>query len=217
VLAVLWGSGFLWVKLALRGLSPTQIVLGQLVTGALVLLGAALLGPTHGLPRSPTLWAHVAVMAMLANIAPYLLYGWAQQYVASSLAGALNATTPLFTFLLAMIIGSERPSLTRTLGIVIGFVGVVVLVAPGAGSGGSLWGVAACLLAPVCFAVSYVYARRFLTSRGTPPLLLAAAQLSAGAVLLGLLTPLVGRHPADRRRTSSPRACPHGRRQSRAA
>jgi drug/metabolite transporter (DMT)-like permease len=42
-------------------------------------------------------WAHVAVMAVLANIAPYLLYGWAQQYVASSLAGALNATTPLLT------------------------------------------------------------------------------------------------------------------------
>jgi drug/metabolite transporter (DMT)-like permease len=55
-------------------------------------------------------WAHVAVMAILANIAPYLLYGWAQEYLASSLAGALNATTPLFTFLLAMIIGSERPS-----------------------------------------------------------------------------------------------------------
>jgi drug/metabolite transporter (DMT)-like permease len=131
-------------------------------------------------------------MAILANIAPYLLYSWAQQYVASSLAGALNATTPLFTFLLALIIGSERPSLTRALGIVIGFVGVVVLVAPGGGSGGSLWGVAACL-ALACFAVSYIYARRFLTSRGTPPLLLAAAQLSAGAVLLGLLTPLVAR------------------------
>jgi drug/metabolite transporter (DMT)-like permease len=128
VLAVLWGSGFLWVKLALRGLSPTQLVLGQLVAGALVLLGAALLGPTHGLPRSPVSWAHVAVMAIVANIAPYLLYGWAQQYVASSLAGALNATTPLFTPLLAMIIGSERPSLTRALGIVIGFVGFVGIV-----------------------------------------------------------------------------------------
>jgi drug/metabolite transporter (DMT)-like permease len=195
VLAVLWGSGFLWVKLALRGLSPTQIVLGQLVAGALVLLGAALLGPAHGLPRSPASWAHLAVMATTANIAPYLLYGWAQQHITSSLAGALNATTPLFTFLLAVVTGSERPSLTRALGVVIGLAGVVVLAAPGGGSVGSLWGVAACLLAPACFAVSYVYARRFLTSRGSPPLPLAAAQLSAGAVLLGLLAPLVVRQP----------------------
>jgi drug/metabolite transporter (DMT)-like permease len=194
VLAVLWGSGFLWVKLALRGLSPTQIVLGQLVAGALVLLAGVLLGSAHGLPRSPASWAHLAVMATTANIVPYLLYGWAQQHVPSSLAGALNATTPLFTFLLAVVTGSERPSLTRALGVVIGFAGVVVLAAPGGGSVGSLWGVAACLLAPACFAVSYVYARCFLTSRGSP-LALAAAQLSAGAVLLGVLAPLVARQP----------------------
>jgi drug/metabolite transporter (DMT)-like permease len=71
----------------------------------------------------------------------------------------------------------------------------VVLAAPGSGSTGSLTAVLACLLAPVCFAASYVYADRFLTSRESSPLTVAAAQLSAGAMLAGLLLPAIGRRP----------------------
>src|SRR4029453_3238713 len=169
-LAVLWGSGFLWVKIALRGLSPPQIVLAQLVTAAAVLLPVAALGG-HALPRTRAPWLHLSVMAIVANIAPYLLFTWGQQRIPAGLAGVLNATTPLFTLLLAMCTRAEAIRPIRITGLVVGFLGVVILSEPWRDTAGySLPGIGACLLAAGCYAVSYVYARRFLTGRGGSPL-----------------------------------------------
>jgi drug/metabolite transporter (DMT)-like permease len=157
----------LWTKVALRGLSPTQIVIGQLTTGAAVLVTAVILRH-QPLPRATAQWAHLAVMAMVGSIAPYLLFSWGEQHVASSLAGVLNATTPLLTLLFVMATRSEHASMTRVSGIGLGFVGVVVLAAPWRNptTDGSVAGIAACLLAATCYAAGNVYARRFLAGRG---------------------------------------------------
>ena len=93
---MLWGSGFLFVKLALRGLSPSQVVLGQLAFGALVLLITVAIR-RQSLPQVSREWAYLAGMAVLANIAPYLLFSWSEQRISSGLAGALSGTTPLLT------------------------------------------------------------------------------------------------------------------------
>ena len=195
-LAALWGSGFLWIKVALRGLSPAQVVLGQLVTGAAVLVAVVVLRRLR-LPRSLELWGHLAVMAMVGSIAPYFLFSWGEQRIASSLAGVLNATTPLVTLLLAVALRAEPISLPRAAGIALGLLGVVVLAAPwhSPQASSSINGIGACLLAATCYAMGYVYARRFLTGRGIPPLVLAAEQLGTGAVLLGLAAPVVTRPP----------------------
>jgi drug/metabolite transporter (DMT)-like permease len=136
-------------------------------------------------------------MAIITNIAPYFLFAWAEQHIASSLAGVLNATTLLFTLGFAASTRTERLTLPRLLGLVLGFTGVIVLSAPwhNAGLGSSLLGVGASLLASACYAASYVYARRFLTGRQLPPLVLATAQMIAGAVLLGALAPVVATAP----------------------
>lgn len=136
-------------------------------------------------------------MAIVGSIAPYFLFSWGEQHIASSLAGVLNATTPLVTLLLTMAIGSERPSVTRVVGIALGLVEVVVLAAPWRSpqASGSIAGIGACLLAATCYAVGYVYARRFLTGRGIPPLVLAAGQLGIGTLLLGFAAPIVARQP----------------------
>jgi drug/metabolite transporter (DMT)-like permease len=196
-LAALWGSGFLWIKVALRGLSPGQIVLGQLATGAVVLVAAVLLR-RQPLPRAAGPWAHLSVMALVGSIAPYLLFSWGEQHVASSLAGVLNATTPLLTLLFVMATRSEQASLTRVSGIGLGFVGVAILAAPWRTStaSGSITGIGACLLAAACYAAGYVYARRFLTGQGFPPLVLAAGQLTVGAFVLVLAGPVIARQPA---------------------
>jgi drug/metabolite transporter (DMT)-like permease len=197
VLAGLWGSGFLWIKVALGGLSPTQVVLGQLVAGAAVLVVAVAVR-RQPLPRTAGPWAHLAVMALVGSIGPYLLFGWGEQHVASSLAGVLNATTPLLTFMLAIGMGSERASMTRVSGMAVGFAGVVVLAEPwrdAAASKGSLGGIAACLLAAACYATGYIYARRFLTGRGLQPLVLSAGQLILGALLLALAAPVTAGRP----------------------
>jgi drug/metabolite transporter (DMT)-like permease len=196
LLAVLWGSGFLFVKLALRGLSPVQIVLGQLSLGAVVLLLVVAVR-RQPLPRAPREWAYLAGMAVLANIAPYLLFSWSEQRISSGLAGVLSGTTPLCTLLLAHAFGVGRLTAMRILGLPLGLGGVVLLAAPwhDGPHAVSLTGVLAALGAAACYAGSYVYARRLLTNRGTQPLVLAAAQLTAGTVLLGTAAPWIGQQP----------------------
>jgi drug/metabolite transporter (DMT)-like permease len=196
LLAVLWGSGFLFVKLALRGLSPVQIVLGQLTFGAVVLL-LTLVVRRQPLPHGGRQWAYLAGMAVLANIAPYLLFSWSEQRISSGLAGALSATTPLCTLVLARAFGVGCLTMARLLGLVLGLAGVVLLAAPwhDGHRAVSVAGVLAALGAAACYAGSYVYARRLLTNRGTEPLVLSAAQLTAGALLLGVVTPWIGRQP----------------------
>jgi drug/metabolite transporter (DMT)-like permease len=195
-LAVLWGSGFLLIKIALEGMSPIQIVLGRLVSAAVVMVAVLAYRKEH-LPRRLAPWAHLAVMAVVTNIAPYFLFAWGEQHITSSLAGVLNATTPLFTLLLAVGTHTERLTAPRLAGLTLGFLGVVILAAPwhDGGLGSSLLGIGAALLASACYAASYVYARRFLSDGALSPLVLSAGQMIAGAVLLTLLTPVVARGP----------------------
>jgi drug/metabolite transporter (DMT)-like permease len=128
-------------------------------------------------------------MGVITNIAPYSLFGWAEQHIASSLAGVLNATTPLFTLGFAISTRTERLTLPRVLGLVLGLPASSSCPPHGTNAGlrGSLLGVGASLLASACYAASYVYARRFLTGRQLPPLVLATGQMIAGGVLLGAL------------------------------
>jgi drug/metabolite transporter (DMT)-like permease len=173
-----------------------QIVLGRMVAGAAVMLMVVALA-RYDLPRGPAPWAHLVVMAVVANIAPYFFFGWGVERIASGLAGVLNATTPLFTVVFALTIRSERVSAVRVAGLLLGFLGVVVLAAPWRTTalGASLPGVGACLLGSACYAASYVYARRFLTGRGFSALVLSTGQLAAGAALLVLAAPIVARSP----------------------
>jgi drug/metabolite transporter (DMT)-like permease len=197
LLACLWGASFLFIKVALRGLSPVQIVLGRLALGAAVLLIVVALR-REPLPRSPIVWWHLAVAAVVANIVPYFLFGWGEQRTSSALAGVLNATTPLFTLVFALATRTEpRTTAVRLAGLLLGFVGALTVLAPWqVGSGqGSLSGQAACLLAAACYGVAYIYMRRFLTGRGFPPLALAASQLTAATVLLALVAPVLARQP----------------------
>jgi drug/metabolite transporter (DMT)-like permease len=151
----------------------------------------------EALPRQLTPWAHLTVMAIVSNIAPYFLFAWGEQHISSGLAGVLNATTPLFTLLLAISTHTERLTVPRVIGLALGFLGVVVLAAPwhDGGVGSSLLGVGAALLASASYAASYVYARRFLSARQLSPLVLSTGQMVTGAVLLGALAPGVALQP----------------------
>lgn len=93
LLALIWGSSFLWIKLALRGLSPVEVTLDRLVLGAGVLFVVVAVR-RQTLPRGAVVWMHIVIAALFANAAPYLLFALGEQHVASSTAGMLNATTP---------------------------------------------------------------------------------------------------------------------------
>lgn len=196
-LALVWGSSYLLIKLGLRGLSPIQIVLGRLTGGAavLVVVNAA---RRISLPRDLRVWGHFVVVGLVGNILPYFLFAFGETHVASSLAGVLNATTPLWTLAIAMLaLADERPSVRRVVALVVGFTGVVVLVAPWRSAAGhaSLVGELACLGAGLSYGFCFVYIRRFLVGRGIPATALAAGQITMATVMLWLLAPVVARTP----------------------
>jgi drug/metabolite transporter (DMT)-like permease len=193
LLALLWGSGFLWIKLALRGFTPTQIVLIRLSLGALVLLPIAL---TRGmrLPTGRTTWTHLFVAALVANAIPYTLFGVGEQTVGSNVAGVINATTPLWTVLFAFLIGTDRTmSVRRGVGLALGFAGTLLIFTPWESANEiASWGGLAILAASASYGISYVYMGKYLTNRGIPPIMLSATQLAAGAALMALALPFGG-------------------------
>jgi drug/metabolite transporter (DMT)-like permease len=192
-----WGSSFLLIEVALEGLSPLQIVLGRMCIGAAVLL-AVVVTRRLRLPTRPGLWGQLAVVAVTSNVLPYFLFAWAQQSLPSNVAGALNATTPLFTLGLAVALGREsRSSAARVLGLAVGFAGTLVVLAPwqAAGQLGTRGAQLACLAAAASYAVAYVAIDRVVGSPALSPLVLSAGQLTLGAALLLVAAPLYAAEP----------------------
>ncbi|MFE9134236.1 DMT family transporter [Streptomyces sp. NPDC007355] len=188
VLALLWGSGFLWIKISLnQGLTPGWITFVRCLLGAAVLVALAH-GAGQRLPRDRATWGRLVVAAFFCNALPFLLFSIGEQTVASGVAGVLNATTPLWSLLIGLALGSERPlRAARSAGLVLGFAGVLLIFAPWShGSGLMSWGALTLLGASASYAVAFAYMARHLTGRGTAPLALSAAQL---LMATGLSTP----------------------------
>ncbi|MFG3041465.1 DMT family transporter [Streptomyces sp. NPDC048330] len=196
VLALLWGSGFLWIKICLNeGLTPGWITFVRCLLGTAVLLGLAYRARQR-LPRDRGTWGRLAVAALLCNALPFLLFSIGEQTVDSGVAGVLNATTPLWSLLIGLGLGTERPlRATRTVGLALGFSGVLLIFAPwNAGSGLTGPGALALLAAAASYALAFAYMARHLTGRGTAPLALSAAQLLT-ATGLGVPALTVGGAP----------------------
>jgi drug/metabolite transporter (DMT)-like permease len=159
------------------------MLLGALVVGALVAI-------THDrLPHHRSTWGHLIVAALVANAAPYLLFALGETRVDSSIAGVMNATTPLWTLALAAVTRhkeSIRP--TQIVGFVLGMIGCTVIVTPWNSGTINALGTLYCLLAAISYAISFVYIARYLTPKDITPTVLAAAQLIAatGWTLLAL-------------------------------
>ena len=187
LLALIWGSAFLWIKLADRGFSAVEVTLARLALGAAVLFIIVRVRREQ-VPRPGRLWAQIAVAALFANAVPYLLYAVAEQTVDSSTAGIINATTPLWTVVLALAVRHQK-SVTRwqAAGLAAGFAGAVLIFTPWHTAGGLFSaGALQCLAASVSYAVSYIYMDRFLARRGISPVVLSACQLAAAAVMLAI-------------------------------
>ncbi|MEU9556498.1 DMT family transporter [Streptomyces fumanus] len=197
VLSLLWGSTFLWIELALDALSPVQVAFVRCLLGSVTLL-AICFGTGHRLPGDGALWARVAVAALFCNALPFILFSVGQQRIDSGLAGVLNATTPLWSLLIGVVVGSERrvhPS--RLGGLLLGFAGVVVLFAPWRATAAGGWGALAIVAAALSYAVGFAFMSRFLTGRGTPTISLSAAQLLTATVLIAPCLPMGGLTPVE--------------------
>jgi drug/metabolite transporter (DMT)-like permease len=193
LLALVWGSAFLWIKLADRGFSPVEVTLARLALGA-ALLFAIMRIRREKMPRSARLWAHIAVAALFGNAVPYLLFAVAEQTVGSSAAGIINATTPLWTVVLALAVRHQKAVTSwQAAGLIAGFAGAVLIFTPWqAASDLFSSGGLECLAASISYAVSYIYMDRFLARRGIGPVTLSACQLATAAVMLAIALAVTG-------------------------
>jgi drug/metabolite transporter (DMT)-like permease len=195
LLALLWGSGFLWIKLALGGFSAVQVTVVRCALGAAVLLVLSR-SAGHRLPRDRTTWGHLAVAALFCNALPFALFAVGERTVSSGLAGVLNATTPLWSLLIGLVTGADRVRRpVRLAGLLVGFGGVVVIFAPWRQAGLVSWGAVAVLGGAASYAVAYAYMARTLVGRGSAPLALSAAQLTAATGWAVLALPAGGPPP----------------------
>jgi drug/metabolite transporter (DMT)-like permease len=192
LLAAIWGLSFLFIKVGDEALPPLQVALGRLVLGTLTLL--LILAVRHeGLPKERRIWFHLAVSAVLFNSLPFSLYAYGETHTTSVLAGIWNSTATLFALPFSILmLATERPSRARIVGLVIGFLGVLVVMGAWHGLGGSAFiGNLACLGAAFCYGIGFPYLRRYLTGQGYSTISLAAGQLICGTVQLALITPFV--------------------------
>ncbi|MFD9331172.1 DMT family transporter [Streptomyces sp. NPDC060065] len=191
-LALLWGSGFLWIKLALNhGLSPVHITITRCALGTAVLLFLAHRAKQH-LPHTRKLWAHLAVAALLCNAIPFALFAVGEQTVDSGIAGVLNATTPLWSLVIGLSLGTDRGlHPLRLTGLFLGFAGVLLIFAPWNQEGLASWGALSLLAAAASYAIAFAYMARHLTTHGAP-LAVSAAQLLTATAWSTLALPTAG-------------------------
>lgn len=197
-LAVTWGASFLFIKIGLEGLSPGQVVLARLVTGAAALAVASAVRRSR-LPRDLAAWAHLAVVAVLLCDMPFLLFSWAEQHIPSSLASIYNAATPLMTALWGLaVLPGERPTRVRTAGLIIGFAGVLLVLGPWhLASRGQVLAQLACLAATACYGAGFTYLRRNVSPRGIGALPAATIQVSLAAGIAVIFAPWTAIRPVS--------------------
>jgi drug/metabolite transporter (DMT)-like permease len=185
VLSILWGGSFFFVGVAVQELPPLTIVTLRVALAALALhVIIRLLGAR--MPTDRRAWGAFFGLGLLNNVVPFALMSWAQIHIASAVASILNATTPLFTILIAHISTRDEPMTARRLsGVMVGFVGVVIMI------GGSAihtfdtqcFAQLACLIATASYACAGVFGRRF-EAVGVAPLATATGQVSASSLML---------------------------------
>jgi drug/metabolite transporter (DMT)-like permease len=198
LLTLIWGASFLFIKIGVEALEPLQVAFGRMFFGALALLAFALVRRER-LPNEPRLWGHLVVAATLANTVPFTLFAYAERHVTSALASIGNATVPLFTLLFALLfLPSERPTVRRTAGLAVGFVGVLVVLGAwhGLTAGPDTTGMLIILVAAGCYGLSGVYMRRFLSSTSYSSLALSVGQIGVGAIQLAIVLPFATHLPA---------------------
>ena len=183
-LGFMWGSSYLFIKLAVDSFGTFTLIALRLLIGAAFLW--IVLGMSHTtLPRNRRIYGHLVVMALVNIALPFTLITWAEQSVDSALAAILNSSVPLFVIVIAPLFLPEEPiRVNGVVGLAIGFIGVLLLVSPGLMSAtGDLWGSLALLGSSLTYAIGNVYNRRNV--RGLPPLIPAVFQVTFALVIVG--------------------------------
>lgn len=185
LLALIWGSSFTLIKVAIPTIPPFTMVAAR-VTIAAVLLVLIAAAQGYALPRRGSLWAAFLVQGLLQSALPFTLISWGEAHIASGLAGVLNATPPMFVLAIAVMIGRGRQAIggRKTVGVALGLAGVALTMGIDALSGiGTSAPLAqmAVLGASFCYALAPIWGQRF---SALPAIVTAAGAMSCAAALM---------------------------------
>ena len=191
-LGFIWGSSYLFIKLAVDDFETFTLVAFRLLVGA-ALLWTVVRIARQPLPRERRIYGHLLVMALINITIPFLLITWAERSVESSLAAILTSPVPLFAIILSALFLPDEPiRLNGLIGLIVGFIGVVIITSPGLSGGGSVTGELALLGAAFSYGAGAVYSRRNV--RGLAPMIPAVFQVTFAAAITTTLA-IVTEHP----------------------
>jgi drug/metabolite transporter (DMT)-like permease len=192
LLATLWGGSYTFIKLGVETIPPITLIAARtLIAGALLLVVIRLRGLT--LPRDPVIWRRFLIQACLNSAVPFTLIAWAETSVDAGLATILNAGSPIFAFLLSLLLfRAEAAAGRKLLGVAAGMFGVCLIIGVEAlsGFGRELWAQLALVAAAACYGGAALFGRNF---KGLDPIMPAAGSLICGAAILLPLSLLVDR------------------------
>ena len=185
ILAILWGGSFFFAELAIPSIPPFTIVAARVSLAALTLIVFCIVAKLQVKFTAEILFAFVG-MGLLNNAIPFSLIVWGQTQIASSLASILNATTPLFTLVVAhFLTADEKMNVKKLVGVLVGFAGVVIMISPQLVGqiNGTIIGQLFVLAAALSYAFSGVFGRRF-KNLGVNPIVTATGQLVMSSFIL---------------------------------
>lgn len=184
-LSILWGGSFLFVGVAVSDVPPLTIVLTRVVISAIA-LHMILKTMGYKFPTDKTILSAFLIMGLLNNAIPFSLIAYGQSHIASGLASILNATTPIFTVIVAHFFTSDEKLTSRKLiGVLVGFIGVAVMIGIDAleALGIHIFAQLAILIATTSYAFAGIFGKRFQTL-GVKPLTVATGQVTASSFLM---------------------------------
>lgn len=196
-LALLWGSSFFFIKVAMQTLSWGQIAWSRIVAGGIFMLLFWLISRQE-LPKDIKLWGHITVAAIIGIGIPFILFPWAEQYITSAVATIYNGLTPIMTAIIAVyVLRVENFNRNQAVGVLVGLAGLVVVIAPWTITdlGGSFWGQIAALGAAVMYGFSGTYLKKFVFPRGVSAKAISIIEVGAATVFILLLTPFLAVGP----------------------
>ncbi|MGH7184991.1 MAG: DMT family transporter, partial [Pseudomonadota bacterium] len=193
LLAAVWGSSFLFIKLAVATLPPISVAAGRIGIGAIALLVLALARGARW-PTARSDWRKLIAMGLFGNIVPFSLINWGETHIDSGIAAILMTIVPLATIVMAHYFAKDEPlSLPKMAGVALGMAGVVILVGPSAASGlgHQAMGELAVTLAAICYAANGIIVRRLAHL----PVDVIGAGALISAAIMGVPASLAFDHP----------------------
>ena len=194
LLGLIWGSSFLWIKIGVENITPMVLVTLRISFGLAGLL-VVMFWMRQAFPRDRNTIFKYIFMGVFNLVIPFLLITWGETKIDSSMAAILNGAQPLFVIVIAHFwLHDEKITLPRFGGLIVGFIGVVVLVAQDFNPGtlqGDMWGQLAVVLAAISYATALTFSRKYL--RGTKPVVQSTMILVVGAIIMWPLMSVTNR------------------------